>query len=59
MQKNRFWELEGLRGVAAIVVVAYHGGMFLGTIKTPRLNKYIKTISKNVKRLYYRVNNNA
>ena len=24
MQKNRFWELEGLRGVAALIVVAYH-----------------------------------
>lgn len=24
MQKNRYWELEGLRGVAAIVVAAYH-----------------------------------
>jgi peptidoglycan/LPS O-acetylase OafA/YrhL len=24
VQKNRFWELEGLRGVAAIVVATYH-----------------------------------
>ena len=43
----------------SIKLSSYIGGMFLGTIKTPRLNKYIKNISKNVKRLYYRVNNNA